>query len=61
MEVGDVVQLKSGGVLMTVESLKGDGAVCTWMNGAKPEQATFPKHILAVIPPLDPHAPMPEY
>ena len=57
MEVGDVVQLKSGGVRMTVESLKGDRAVCTWMSGGKPEQASFPKHILEVIPPAS--TPMP--
>ena len=62
MEVGDVVQLKSGGPHMTVEFFRDDSddsAVCTWMDGAKPMQRTFKKLALEVVPPFDPNATMP--
>ena len=60
MEVGDVVQLKSGGQKMTVESFRDDSARCTWMDGAQPRWHTFKKLALQVVPPFDPNAPMPE-
>ena len=59
MEVGNVVQLKSGGQKMTVESFRDDSAVCTWMDGAKPMRHTFKKLALEVVSPFDPNAPMP--
>ena len=59
MEVGDVVQLKSGGQKMTVESFHDDSARCTWMDGAKPMWHLFKKLALEVVPPVDPNATMP--
>ena len=50
-KVGDVVQLKSGGPLMTISSLpnlameKTDYG-CTWFNGKKRESARFEEEIL---------------
>ena len=60
MEVGDVVQLKSGGPHMTVEFFRNDRAVCTWIDGVKPMQRAFENLALKVVPPFDPNAPMPE-
>jgi uncharacterized protein YodC (DUF2158 family) len=39
--VGDVVQLKSGGELMTVEKLEGDRITCVWSQNKKVERNTF--------------------
>lgn len=45
-QVGDVVELKSGGPRMTVESIgtqiDPDGVVCRWFEGKDLKQATFP-------------------
>ena len=46
-KVGDQVQLKSGGPVMTVDMLipktqyKGPQLRCKWFNGKKPEQQDF--------------------
>ncbi len=32
IKIGDIVQLNSGGPLMTVESIEGDSCDCCWMN-----------------------------
>jgi uncharacterized protein YodC (DUF2158 family) len=40
--VGDVVQLKSGGELMTVEAVDDSDVSCVWMEGKKIERATLP-------------------
>jgi uncharacterized protein YodC (DUF2158 family) len=40
-EVGDVVILKSGGELMTVESVDGSNIGCVWSQGKKVERDTF--------------------
>lgn len=39
--VGDVVQLKSGGVSMTVEKVDGDEISCVWFEGKKVQKSTF--------------------
>jgi len=39
--VGDVVQLKSGGDVMTVEKIEGDNVFCVWSHDKKVERDTF--------------------
>jgi len=41
-QVGDVVQLKSGGVSMTVEAIDGDDIACVWFEGKRVERNSFP-------------------
>ncbi|MBX4889788.1 YodC family protein [Rhizobium bangladeshense] len=36
---GDVVTMKSGGPQMTVESLKGENVVCSWMEQTGPKNS----------------------
>lgn len=52
---GDIVQLKSGGPPMTVDSLPGDSKHyeqtgeeywCTWFKGATRDQGGFEEHLL---------------
>ena len=43
---GDVVQLKSGGPLMTVESLEGEAARCEWFADHSVKIYTFSFHML---------------
>jgi len=50
---GDIVALKSGGPVMTVETIsdyegtgKNDGAYCHWFDGKKPESKVFRLHML---------------
>ncbi len=52
LQVGDIVQLKSGGPKMTVSDLKSlPGLVrCTWFAGAKNEHGTFPPEALVPAP-----------
>jgi uncharacterized protein YodC (DUF2158 family) len=40
-EVGNEVQLKSGGVPMTVEKIDGDHVLCVWSEGSTVQRATF--------------------
>ena len=40
-EVGDVVQLKSGGEAMTVESCDGNQVLCVWSEGKKVHRDHF--------------------
>ena len=53
--VGDIVQLKSGGPEMTVRILPGTGGgnqyVCRWFAGKKLEQGTFPFDSLKTFAP----------
>ncbi|MGI9348008.1 MAG: YodC family protein [Gammaproteobacteria bacterium] len=48
IKVGDVVQLKSGGPMMTVGEVRDDGiAVCEWfVKGGKTETRGFPLKVL---------------
>jgi uncharacterized protein YodC (DUF2158 family) len=43
LKAGDVVQLKSGGPLMTIQELKhgGGAASCIWFLDGKPEAREF--------------------
>ena len=43
--VGDLVKLKSGGVLMCLRHFRGEDAehaVCVWHNGSKPCERIYP-------------------
>lgn len=40
-EVGDVVQLNSGGPMMTVESVNGEGVFCIWFTNGRLECFKF--------------------
>lgn len=42
LAVGEVVQLKSGGPRMTVESIIGDEVTCVWFAEMKQTHGTFP-------------------
>ena len=45
---GDLVRLRSGGPLMTVDGVKGDQVECVWtdLNNGQPDDATFPADML---------------
>jgi uncharacterized protein YodC (DUF2158 family) len=45
---GDLVKLRSGGPLMTVDVVKGDQVECVWtdLNNGQPDDATFPADML---------------
>ena len=38
---GDTVQLKSGGLIMTIEDIDGDSANCVWFIDNKVERSNF--------------------
>jgi uncharacterized protein YodC (DUF2158 family) len=51
MNPGDVVQLKSGGPLMTVESVDQSGVICVWFDAKhNRKQERFPE---ATLKPYD--------
>jgi uncharacterized protein YodC (DUF2158 family) len=51
-EIGDVVQLRSGGPRMTVHSLVSDGdVVCQWFEGSEVHEENFPKEALKKVEP----------
>jgi uncharacterized protein YodC (DUF2158 family) len=45
---GDLVRLRSGGPLMTVDGVKGDQVECVWtdLSNGQPDDATFPANML---------------
>ena len=56
LKVGDIVQLKSGGPKMTVQSgtEEEEGHVwCQWFAGSKLEQGRFPVESLVKVAPED--------
>jgi len=55
-QTGEVVQLKSGGPKMTVTYVGADAvgqpsADCTWFDGTKQMQGTFPQDALEIAKP----------
>lgn len=42
IQPGDKVFLKSGGPKMTVLSIEGSDAICSWFDKTKPSQERFP-------------------
>lgn len=47
LKEGDVVQLKSGGPLMTIISKYDNNAFnCTWFDGTTPKSSVFPETAL---------------
>jgi len=53
LEVGDIVQLKSGGPKMTVDEVERGGdpdrILCRWFAGSKHEHGAFKKQTLTKI------------
>jgi uncharacterized protein YodC (DUF2158 family) len=45
-KTGDIVTLKSGGIKMTVHSVKAQGVVCFWCSGLNLMKETFPPDML---------------
>ena len=45
-KAGDVVQLKSGGPLMTVGEVDGESVHCRWFNGSEEKASSFPAELL---------------
>jgi uncharacterized protein YodC (DUF2158 family) len=45
-KTGDVVQLKSGGPLMTVSEMDGNTVHCRWMNGSEEKSSSYPSEML---------------
>ena len=49
-EIGDVVQLRSGGPKMTVHGLVSDGdVICQWFEGNEVHEESFPKEALRKV------------
>ena len=49
-EIGNVVQLRSGGPKMTVHSLVSDGdVVCQWFEGNEVHEENFPREGLKKV------------
>jgi uncharacterized protein YodC (DUF2158 family) len=49
-EIGEIVQLRSGGPRMTVHSLDSDGEiVCQWFEGNEVHEENFPNDVLKRI------------
>ncbi|WP_353176170.1 DUF2158 domain-containing protein [Salinisphaera sp. T5B8] len=53
-KAGDVVQLKSGGVPMTVEEVEGENISCVWFEGKKSHRQTFVSATLKKFRPASP-------
>ena len=52
LQVGDVVQLKSGGTRMTVEAINGDDVTCVWFEGKKAQRNIFAVGVLKKYVPM---------
>jgi len=50
LKVGDVVQLKSGGPLMTVRSVDENSVLCVWFDGKDSKSGRFPGATLNLVP-----------
>jgi uncharacterized protein YodC (DUF2158 family) len=46
---GDLVRLRSGGPLMTVNVIKDDEVECVWTENGQTDDATFPAEVLRKI------------
>lgn len=58
LQKGDVVRLKSGGPLMTIQGLgqytgMEDGVYCVWFDGTKQHSEVFDRAVLVKVE--DPH------
>ena len=49
-KVGDTVQLKSAGEIMTIEEIDDDSATCIWFDNKKVERHTF---LLITLQPVE--------
>ena len=56
MNVGDIVRLKSGGPVMTVDSVAQGTARCVWMKDETPMKHRFSIAALEAAKPTDPFA-----
>ena len=54
LKVGDVVELKSGGGLMTIAAINGDKAVCEWLDVKSGESQEFSLSSLILFEPMMP-------
>lgn len=52
-KVGDMVQLKPGGLEMGVEKLEGDTVQCVWSDGRKVLSRSFPAALLMKVLPIE--------
>ena len=50
LKVGDVVQLKSGGPLMTVRAIEENSVFCVWFDGKDTKSGRFPGATLTLVP-----------
>lgn len=41
LKVGDIVEMKSGSIPMTIIAINGDKAICQWSNNGQPQQGEF--------------------
>ena len=41
-----IVQLRSGGIPMAIDSIEGDRVSCVWMDGARVRERIFSAHLL---------------
>ena len=51
VKVGDVVQLKSGGPKMTVQTVEPNHIYCVWFAGTEHKGASFSADALEVVQP----------